>query len=150
MEESRARSQGLHAGRARSRPSCDRSAGRGVPERRQGGARATKDKKVDAALAAFEPLFFNGLVLELDRYFVHRVRPVTGKDGNPLNEVEMLGDSLMNNDGVLQKSTVLKLIPAESVTKLEFGDAIELGEQQFEQLAAAFFAELERKFVAPS
>ena len=111
-------------------------------------ARATKDKKVDAALAAFEPLFFNGLVLELDRYFVHRVRPVTGKDGNPLNEVEMLGDSLMNNDGVLQKSTVLKLIPAESVTKLEFGDAIELSEQQFEQLAAAFFAELERKFVA--
>ncbi len=112
-------------------------------------ARATKDKKVDVALAAFEPLFFNGLVLELDRYFVHRVRPVTGKDGNPLNEVEMLGDSLMNNDGVLQKSTVLKLIPADSVTKLEFGDAIELGEQQFEQLAAAFFAELERKFVAP-
>ena len=61
----------------------------------------------------------------------------------------MLGDSLMNHDGVLQESTVLKLIPADSVTKLEFGDAIELSEQQFEQLAAAFFAELERKFVAP-
>jgi hypothetical protein len=35
------------------------------------------------------------------------------------------------------------------VTKLEFGDPIELTEQQFEELAAAFFAELERKFVAP-
>jgi hypothetical protein len=111
--------------------------------------RATKHKKVDAALAVFEPRFFNGLVLELDRWFVHRIRPVAGKDGNPLNEVEMLAESLMNNDGVLQKSTALKLIPAESVTKLEFGDPIELTEPQFEQLAAAFFAELERKFVAP-
>jgi hypothetical protein len=110
-------------------------------------ARATKDKKIDAALEAFEPLFFNGLVLELDRYFVHRIRPVTGKDGNPLNEVEMLGDSLMNNDGVLQKSTVLKLIPEESVTKLEFGDPIRLSESDFERLAGAFFAELERKFL---
>ena len=111
-------------------------------------AHTTKDKKVDAALATFEPRFFNGLVLELDRWFVHRIRPVTGKDGNPLNEVEMLCNSLIDGEGRLQKSTVLKLIPAESVTKLEFGDPIQLTEPQFEQLAAAFFAELERKFVA--
>jgi hypothetical protein len=44
---------------------------------------ATKDKKVSSALDAFEALFFNNMTLVLDRYFVHRLRMVTGKDGNP-------------------------------------------------------------------
>jgi putative polyketide hydroxylase len=39
------------------------------------------------------------------RYFVHRLRMVTGKDGNPINEVELISDSLMNNDGVLGANT---------------------------------------------
>ena len=51
------------------------------------------DKKVASALRAF----FNNMTLVLDRYFVHRLRIVTGKDSNPLNEVELLSDSLMNN-----------------------------------------------------
>jgi len=110
-------------------------------------AGASADKKVGASLEAFEPLFFNHLLLALDRYFVHRVRPVTGKDGNPLNEVEMLCDSLINNDGVLKKSTVLKLIPQQSVLKLQFGDTIRLNREQFERLSGAFFADLERKFL---
>jgi hypothetical protein len=105
------------------------------------------NKKAGAAVAAFEPRFFNNLLLALDRSFVHRVRPVAGKDGNPLNEVEMICDSLMNNDGVLQQSTVIKLIPDQSVTKLQFGEPIQLTQDQFERLSAAFFAELERKFL---
>jgi hypothetical protein len=105
------------------------------------------DKKVGSALAAFGPLFFNNLLLALDRYFVHRVRLVAGKDGNPLNEVEMLCDSLMNNGGVLHASTVIKVIPAQSVLKLQFGDPIRLTQEQFERLSAAFFAELEHKFL---
>lgn len=44
---------------------------------------ATTDKKVNFALEAFEALFFNNMTLVLDRYFVHRLRMVTGKDGNP-------------------------------------------------------------------
>jgi hypothetical protein len=30
---------------------------------------------------------------------------VTGKDGNPLNEVELMSDSLMNNDGSCAATT---------------------------------------------
>ena len=51
---------------------------------------ATDDPKARAALDAFEPLFCNNMTLALDRYFVHRIRPVAGKDTNPLNEVELL------------------------------------------------------------
>ena len=106
-----------------------------------GGAAA--DKK---AVAAFEPLFFNNLLLALDRPFVHRVRAVAGKDGNPLNEVEMICASIMDDDGILTKSTVIKLVPEQSVLGIQFGESIRLTQQQFEQLSAAFFAELEAKF----
>jgi hypothetical protein len=64
-------------------------------------AEAVSDPGVQSALGAFEPLFFNNMTMVLDRYFVHRFRQVTGKDTNPLNEVELLTESLMNNDGVL-------------------------------------------------
>ncbi len=108
---------------------------------------ATTDSKVNSALAAFEVLFFNNMTLVLDRYFVHRTRIVSGKDGNPLNEVEVLCDSLMNNNGVLRESTVIKLIPAQSVVKLHIGDPIGLTEDDFERLSAAFLAEIELKFM---
>jgi hypothetical protein len=107
----------------------------------------TADAKVDAALDAFEPLLFNNMTLVLDRYFVHRVRLVTGKDGNPLNEVELIADSLINNDGVLRGSNVIKLIPDQSVLKLEIGDRIRLSRAQFERLSKAFFDEVRSKFV---
>jgi hypothetical protein len=55
------------------------------------------DGDAASALEGFEAPFFNNMVIVLDRYFVHRVRNVTGKDGNPLNEVELLADSLMSN-----------------------------------------------------
>jgi hypothetical protein len=105
------------------------------------------DPRAAAALEAFEPLFFSNMTLVLDRYFVHRLRVVTGKDGNPLNEVELLSDSLMSNDGVLRGSNVVKLIPDQSVLKFDMGDPISLSAAQFQRLAKAFFAELESRFV---
>src|SRR4051812_4982684 len=81
----------------------------------EAAGRERADPQVASALEAFEPLFFNNMTLALDRYFVHRVRIVTGKDGNPLNEVELISDSLMNNDGVLRGNHVIKLVPDESV-----------------------------------
>jgi hypothetical protein len=87
------------------------------------------------------------MVLVLDRYFVHRLRQVTGKDANPLNEVELLVDSLMNNGGVLRVSNVIKWIPDQTVLKLKVGDTIQLTAPDFGRLSAAFFADLKRTFV---
>jgi hypothetical protein len=106
----------------------------------------TTAEKVHAARADFDGQFFNNLTLALDRYFVHRLRVVTGKDGNPLNEVELIADSLMNNRGVLRGNNVIKYDPGHAVVKLEIGDKIHLTEAQFERLSAAFFTDLERKF----
>jgi hypothetical protein len=87
------------------------------------------------------------MTLVLDRYFVDRLRMVTGKDGNPLNEVELMSDSLMNNDGVLRGNNVIKLFPDQSVLKLNIGDRIRLSAAQFQRLSKAFFTEIESKFL---
>jgi hypothetical protein len=108
---------------------------------------AISDPEVTSAVEAFEPLFCNIMILALDRYFVHRLRVVTGKDGNPLNEVELLTESLMNNNGVLRGNNVVKFVPGESVLKLNIGDRVQLTAQQFESLASAFLADIESKFL---
>ena len=95
---------------------------------------------------AAEGVYFNAMVLALDRRFVHRVRAVSGKDGNPLNEVELIADSLMNNDGVLRGSTVIRYVPEKSVLGLAIGDRISLGADDFERLASGFLAEIESRF----
>jgi hypothetical protein len=107
---------------------------------------ATSDPKAASALNAFAPVLFNNMTLVLDRYFVHRLRQVTGKDGNPLNEVELLTESLMNNDGVLRGNNVVKFVPERSVLKLNIGDRIRLSVADFEHLAKAFLADIQRKF----
>ena len=108
---------------------------------------ATSDPKVAGAREAFEVQFFNNMVIVLDRLFVHRLRAVNGKDGNPLNEVLLVADSLINNGGVLAATKVFKLVPAESVLKLEVGDQIKVTAAQFERLSKAYFAEIEARFL---
>jgi hypothetical protein len=108
---------------------------------------ATSDPKVAAALEAFEPILFNNMVMVLDRYFVHRIRNVTGKDSNPLNEVELLTEALLENGGLLRGNNVIKYAPDQSVLGLDVGDRIKLTAVEFERLAKAFFAEIEAKFV---
>jgi hypothetical protein len=109
--------------------------------------RATGDPDVAAAFDAFEPLLFNELTLALDRRFVHRLRVVTGKDGNPLNELELMTESLMNNDGVLRGNNVIKLKPDETVLKVQPGERIAVSAAQFERLSNAVLAEIRAKFV---
>jgi hypothetical protein len=101
----------------------------------------------DTGLPDFEPVFLDGMVLALDRHFVHRLRMVTGKDGDPLNEVDLICESLMGNDGVLRGNNVIEYVTADPVTGLEIRDRVQLTAEQFERLATAFFAELERRFL---
>ncbi len=109
--------------------------------------RGPEDETVTTAIHRFEMTFFCNLVLVLDRYFVYRLRVVAGKDANPLNEVELISDSLMNNGGVLRVGNVVKWLPEESILKLRAGDRIFLTEADFGRLSDAFFADLERKFL---
>ena len=106
------------------------------------------DKKVGSALESFEAVFFNNLTLVLDHYFVHRLsgKDYEGKDGNPLNEVRVLCDSLISNDGKLRADNQINLASEKSVLKLHPGDPIRLTEADFKRLSTAFFAELQRRF----
>jgi len=102
--------------------------------------------RIDAALAAFEPAFFNNLLIALDARFVHRPRGVEGSVGNPLDEVRLLAASLMDNGGALSRDEAGAYQPENSVLKIDVGERIALNADDFEALCAAFLAEIERRF----
>jgi hypothetical protein len=105
------------------------------------------EPRVKAAIEAFEPHFFNNMVLALDSYFVHRARTIEKKDGNPLNEVRMLCTSMMNNNNTMCADKTIRFDPAKSVLKYRVGDEIKLNEADFILLSSAFFAEIESKYL---
>jgi hypothetical protein len=109
-------------------------------------AAAVEGSAAHAALEAFEPHFATAMALELDRLFVHRLRQITGKDGNALNELEMVAGSLLTTDE-LQPSSVIKLDPETSVLGIAPGERIVLDADSLERLAGAFFEQLESRFV---
>ena len=112
-----------------------------------GAVRVSGDGKTGQALAAFEPHFTEAVLMELDRRFVHRLRGTTGKDGNPLNETELMVESLLDHDGVLHTGNVVRYVPEESVTGLKPGDRVRLDLDDVERLVEAFLAGIEAKFV---
>jgi hypothetical protein len=85
---------------------------------------------------------------------VHRLTGIEGKDGNRLNEVRVLCNSIVLNGGKLQieklpgwpmsAGRLLRLPQEKSVLKLTAGDEARLSEADFARLAEAFFAELKR------
>ncbi len=87
------------------------------------------------------------MVVVLDRLYPHRRGMVTGKDRNPLNEVEPLCDSLMNSGGDVKGNSVIRWIPDSSVRKLKVGDKTWITEAGFERLPKAFFAERKSKLL---
>jgi hypothetical protein len=97
-------------------------------------------------IEAFERKFFNHMILALDHYFVHRGRNMEGKDGNPLNEVRMLCDAIMENKGRMSANKTIRYNPETSILKLKAGDEIRLNADDFAYLAAAFLDEIERRY----
>jgi hypothetical protein len=90
--------------------------------------------------------FFNHMILALDRYFVHRGRTNEGKDGNPLNEVRMLCDAIMENGGRMSANKTIRYKPETSILKFKIGDEIRLNADDFARLSAAFLDEIEKKY----
>lgn len=123
------------------------------------GCRARIDAELDAwralagaggaAAAEFEPRFFSTIVLDLDRCFVHRTRGIEGKDGNALNEVRMLCESILQHDGVMTADRTIRYKPESSVLGTGIGERIRIDAAGFTALADAFFAELRKRFSAP-
>jgi hypothetical protein len=100
----------------------------------------------DGLVAAFEAQFFANLVLVLDHSFMHRLRGVEGKDGNPLNEVRMLSNSLLEHDGALTAEKAIRYDAGRAVVGIAIGDRIRIDEKSFRLLADAYFAEIEKRF----
>jgi hypothetical protein len=105
------------------------------------------EKSLDSAIGSFERVFFNNMVLVLDAFFVHRIRAIEGKDGNPLNEVRVICNSIMNNKNIISVDNTIRLNPDKSILKYKVGDEIKLNEVQFEELSGAFFTEIEKKYL---
>jgi hypothetical protein len=104
------------------------------------------NEAAEAALAAFAPGYFNSMLLALDHHFMHRMRGAEGKDGNPLNEVRMLSDSIMEHDGVLKENRTIRYKADKAVAGIAIGQGIALDAEVFERLAKAYLAEIGKRF----
>src|SRR5881398_1779159 len=124
--------------------------------RAEADLRAYRKQVGEASSKKFEDRFFKDQVLLLDYMFVHRLSGIEGRDGNPLNEVRVLCNSILLNKGKLQVNRLqgwpnsavsgLKLPPEKSLLKLQVGDEVRVTEADFARLSKAFFAEIEKKY----
>ena len=97
----------------------------------------------------FEVRFFNDQVLLLDYMFAHRLSGIEGKDGNPLNQVRVLCNSILLNQGKLQvdklpgwpNSAVAKLTlpPEKALLKLKVGDEVKVTEARLRAALQSLF-----------
>jgi hypothetical protein len=98
------------------------------------------------AVDRFSTRFFANLVIVLDAFFAHRLRTVEGKDGNPLNEVRMLAESIIGHGGVLAANKTIRYKPDNTVLGIAVGDPIRLDRAGFERLADAYFDAVRSKY----
>lgn len=105
----------------------------------------------------FSVHFFINLVLVMNYMFVDRSTDVEGNDGNSLNEVRAISNSLLLNGGKFQPEKQPHWpdtagpsvnLPAErTVLGLVPGEEIKLDESDFMRLAEAFFLEIEKRYL---
>jgi hypothetical protein len=103
-------------------------------------------KKIPSVTETFEKVFFNNMVLVLETMFMHRMRAQEGKDGNPLNEVRMISNSILTNDNKLEADNTIKYNEAKSILKIKLGQAISLTAKDFVKLSDAYFDDIAKKF----
>jgi hypothetical protein len=103
-------------------------------------------KKLASPTDAFENTYFNNMVLILETMFIHRMRGQEGKDGNPLNEVRMIANSILNNSNKLLDDNTIKDNTEKSILKIRLNQEINLSSIDFIKLSGAYFNEIEKKF----
>ena len=99
-----------------------------------------------AAIKSFEHIFYNNMVLILDSFW-SQSQGCRKKDGNPLNEVRVICNSMVHNNNILCADNTIKLNPDKSVLKYKVGDEIKLNEAGFLLLSKAFLDEIESKYL---
>ena len=105
------------------------------------GAAVEELRRVGAGSVAW-----NQLVVALEQWFALRAPKVEGRDGNPLNEVQVIAGSVTEHGAVMTVPKGIKLRPEASVLGFEEGEEISLDGDAFERLFDAFLAEVEAKY----
>jgi uncharacterized protein (UPF0548 family) len=105
------------------------------------GAAVEELRRVGAGSVAW-----NQLVVALEHWFAQRIPKVEGRDGNPLNEVRVIAESVIEHGAVMTVPRGIKLQPETSVLGFEEGEEISLDGDAFERLFDAFLAEVEAKY----
>jgi hypothetical protein len=105
------------------------------------GAAVEEMRRVGAGSAAW-----NQLVPALDRWFSLRNPKVEGRDGNPINEVRAIAESVTEHGSVMVIPRGIKLSPETSVLGFEPDEEISLDADSFERLFDAFLAEIEERY----
>jgi len=100
----------------------------------------------DVQDSTLESLVFGQAVVVLHTWFGHRQRELEGDDGNPLNEVRVIADSIVDNDAVLRVEGPITWIAERTVLRLAVGDDVAVTANGFERLAAAYIAAIESTY----
>lgn len=89
---------------------------------------------------------FNQMVVALEGWFVHRLRGVEGKDGNPMNEVRLLALGVTENGSYFPSDHSINWRPEASITGYRAGDRIRLSEAMFSRMAVAYLDAIAARF----
>ena len=94
-----------------------------------------------------ENLVFTQAVVALDAWFAHRSVEMEGGDGNVMNEVRVLADSVVGNGGALRVRGPIRWVPERTVLRLAPGDEVVVTANTYERLASAYLDAVSDTFV---